>query len=175
MIALTLYQDRLESLNTQTVQCRSTVQHNRMLFDDVLQDIPYLRLKALYHLLGIFDIVSSTVGNQLFHYEGLEQLDGHLFGQTALINLQLRSYDDNGTSGIVYTFTQQVLTETSLFTFQHIGKRFQRTVTRSCYRTAAAAVVDQGVYSLLEHTLLVADDDFRSVQLQQTLPDGCFC
>ena len=53
----TFHQDRLKRLNTQTVQGRSTVQHHRMLFDYVLQHVPYLGLKALYHLLGIFDVV----------------------------------------------------------------------------------------------------------------------
>ena len=42
----TFYQDRLERLDTQTMQCRGTVQHNRMLFDDVLENVPYLRLEV---------------------------------------------------------------------------------------------------------------------------------
>ena len=59
---LTLYQDRLECLDTKTMQCRSTVQHNRMLFDDVFQHIPYLRLyQTLYHLLCALDVVRGTV------------------------------------------------------------------------------------------------------------------
>ena len=163
----TLYQDRFKRLNTKSVQCRCTVQHNRMLFNDVLKDIPYLRLKTFYHLLGIFNIVRGAVGNQLFHYKRFKQLNRHLFGQTTLIDLQFRSYNDNGTSGIVYTFTKQVLTETSGFTLQHVGKRFQRTVARSCYRTAAAAIIDQRVYSLLKHTLLVADNDIRCMKLDE--------
>ena len=58
-----------------------------MLFDDIFQHIPYLGLQALYHLLCILDVVGGAVGNQLLHYEGLEQLDGHLLGQTALVDL----------------------------------------------------------------------------------------
>ena len=165
----TLYQDRLERLDTQTMQSRGTVQHNRMLFDNIFQNIPHCRLQFFYHLLGIFDIMSGSVGNQLFHYKRFEQLDRHLFRQTTLIDLQLRSDNDNGTSGIVNTFTQKVLTETSGLTFQHIGKRFQRTVARSCYRTAAAAVVDQRIDCFLQHTFLIAHNDIRSAKLQQTL------
>ena len=84
---LALYQNRLESLNSQTMQRRGTVQHNGMLFDNILQNVPHLRLKTLYHLLCIFDIVSRSIGNQLFHNKGLEQLDRHLLGETALVNL----------------------------------------------------------------------------------------
>ena len=165
---LTFYKDRLERLDTQTMQCRCTVKHNRMLFNDVLKDIPYCRLKFLYHLLGIFDIVRCSVSNKLFHNERFEQLDGHLFRKTTLIDLKLRSYNDYRTSGIVNSFTQKVLTETSGFTFQHVGKGFQGSVSRSCYRTSTASVIDQGIYSLLQHTLLVADNDIRSAKLQKS-------
>ena len=109
----------------------------------------------------------GTVLYQFLHNEGFEQFDGHLLRKTALINLQLRTYDDNGTSGIVNTLTQQVLTETSLLTFQHIGKGFQCTVSRTGDRSAAASVVDEGIDCLLQHTLLVADDDIRSAKLKQ--------
>ena len=68
---LTFYQNRFECLNTQSVQSRRTVQHNRMLFNNILQHIPYLCLQALYHLLCALDIVCSSVLNQLLHNEGL--------------------------------------------------------------------------------------------------------
>ena len=112
-----LYQNRFKCLNTKSVQCRSTVQHNRMLFNNLFQDIPYLWFQSLDHLLGILNIVGSTVCHQFFHNKRLEQLNRHLLWQTALINLQFRSNNDNGTSGIVNSFSQQVLTETSGFTF----------------------------------------------------------
>ena len=113
---LTLYQDRLKGLDTQSVQGRGTVQHNRMLFDNILQHIPYLRLQSLYHLLGILYIVGGSVGNQLLHNKGLKQLNGHFLRKTTLIYLKFRSNHDNGTSGIVHTLSKQVLTETSLLT-----------------------------------------------------------
>ena len=165
---LTLYQDRLKGLDTKPVQRRRTVQHDRMLLDDILQHIPYLWLQPLHHLLGILYIVGGSVGYKLLHYKGLEQLDGHFLGKSALVNLKFRSNHDNRTSGIVNTLTKQVLTETSLLTFQHIGKRLKGAVAGSCHRPAAAAVVNQGVHCLLEHALLVADNDVRSAQFQQS-------
>ena len=113
----TFYQDRLKCLNTQTMQCRSTVQHNRMLFDYFFQNIPYSRLQLLNHFLSVLNIVCSSVCNKLFHNEWFEQLNCHFFRKTTLVNLKFRSYDDNGTSGIVNSFTEKVLTETSLLTF----------------------------------------------------------
>ena len=165
---LTFYQDRLESLDSQTVKCRGTVQHNRMLFDNVFKNIPHLGLKLLYHFLRVFDVMRSSVCNQLLHNKRFKQLDGHLFRQTALINLKFRTNYDNRTSGVIHTFAQKVLTETAGFTFQHVGKGFQGSVSGTCYRTAAAAVIDQGIHSLLKHTFLVADNDIRSAQLQKS-------
>ncbi len=100
---LTFHQDRLKGLDPQSVEGGGPVQHHRMLLDHVLQYIPYLGLETLHHLLGILDIMGGAVGDQLLHHKGLEQLDRHLLGQTALIDLQLRPHHDNGTPGIVHT------------------------------------------------------------------------
>ena len=94
----TFYQNRFKCLDTKTVKCRSTVQHNRMLFDYIFKHIPYFRLKTLYHFLSILNIVSSSALNKFFYNKRLEQLDCHFFRKTALIDLQFRSYNDNGTS-----------------------------------------------------------------------------
>ena len=85
------------------------------------------------------------------------------------MEFQFRAYDDNGTAGVVNTLTQEVLTETALLTFQHIGKGFQRTVARARNRTAAAAVIDQGVNRFLQHAFLVADNDVRCTEVQEAL------
>ena len=100
---LTLYQDGLKRLDPQSVQGRGTVQHDGVLFDNILKHIPHLRLQSLYHLLGILYIVGGSVGNQLLHNKRLKQLNGHFLWKTALVYLKLRSNHDNGTSGIVHT------------------------------------------------------------------------
>ena len=102
---LTFYQDRLKCLNAQSVQCRRTVQHNRMFLDNLFQHIPYLCIQLFYQLLRILDVLADSLGYQFFHYERLEQFDCHFLRQTTLIDLQFRSNDDNGTSGVVYTLT----------------------------------------------------------------------
>ena len=121
---LTFHKDRLKCLNSQSVQRRRTVQHDRMLFDDFLQHIPHFRLQTFHHFLGALDIVCGIVCHQFFHNKGLEQLDRHLLRKTALVDLQLRPDHDNRTSGIIHTFPKQILTETAGFTLQHVGQRF---------------------------------------------------
>ena len=83
------------------------------------------------------------------------------------MHLHFGAYHDYRTAGIVDAFTQQVLTETSLLAFQHIGQGFQRPVAGSHNGTAAAAVIDQGVYSFLQHTFFITYNDVRRMQFQQ--------
>ena len=166
---LTLYQNRLKGLNSQSVKCRCTVQHHRMLFDDILEDVPYLRIHTLYQFLRILDVLRNAALLELLHHEGLEQLQCHFLRNTALIDLHFRTNDDNRTSGIVNTLAQKVLTETSALTLEHVGQRLERTVAGACYGTAAAAVVDQGIHRLLQHSLLVAHDDVRRAKLEKSL------
>ena len=138
-----------------------------MTLDDGLEAVPDFGLCALDHLAGGLDVVGNALFHQILHDKGLEQLQSHLLGQTALIHLQLRADNDNGTAGVVNTLAQQVLTEATLLALQQIGKALQCAVVGAGDRTAAAAVVDQAVHSLLQHTLLVAHDDVGSAQLQQ--------
>ena len=106
--------------------------------------------------------------DKLFHYKRLEQFQRHFFRQAALVQLQFRSDHDNRTTGVVDTFTKQVLTETALFSFKHVAERFQGPVAGTCHRTSASTVIDQSVNSLLQHPFFIADDDIRRLEFQQT-------
>ena len=91
-----------------------------MFLDNAFQYVPHLRSDFFNHSLGALDVVSVALLYQLFHYERLEQLEGHLLRKSALIELELRSYYDYGTARIVYTLTQQVLSESSLLSLEHV-------------------------------------------------------
>ena len=124
-------------------------------------------------LAGGLDVAGGAGLHQALHDKGLEQLQGHLLGQAALVHLQLRAHHDNGTAGVVHALAQQVLAEAALLALEHVGQGLQRTVVGAGDRAAAAAVVDQGVHSLLEHTLLVADDDVRARPAPAGALSGC--
>ena len=150
------------------MQGRRTVEEHGMLLDDIFKRVPYLGGCFFDALFRVFYIGRFACGDKRFHDEGLEQLKSHFLGQTALENLEVGSDDDNGTSGIVNTFTEQVLSETSLLTAQHLGKRFERAVARSGHGASAAAVVKQSVDSFLKHTLFVSDDDVGRFKLHKS-------
>ena len=164
-----LNQHGLECLDGQTVQGRCAVQQHGMLLDDVLQGVVDLGEHALDLLLGFLDVGCLTHLHQSLDHEGLEQLQSHLLRQTALIDLQGRTDNDNRTAGVVHALTQQVLTETTLLTAEHFGQRLEGTVGGAGNGLTAAAVVDQRVDGLLQHSLLVADDDIGGMDLKELL------
>ena len=160
---------RLECLDAQTMQGWCAVEQNGMVDDDLFQNIPHVARTAVDGALCGFDIRGVFKLDQALHDEGFEQLQGHLLRQTALMQLQVRADDDNRTAGIVDALAEQVLAETALLALEHVRERLQRTIARTSDRTAATAVVEQGVHSLLEHALLVVHDDFGSTKVEQSL------
>src|SRR5690554_1494709 len=162
-------QQRLECLDTKTVQGGRTVQQHRVLLDHLIENIPDLVLLLLHHLLGTFDGGDVALLFELIIDKRLEELERHLLGQTALVQLELGTDDDDRTTGIVDAFTQKVLAEAALLSLDHIAQGFQRTLIRTGDGLAATAVIKEGIDRLLKHALLVAHDDFGCVQLKQAL------
>ena len=115
---LTLNHLWLESLNTETVKCRSTVQQNGVTLHDELEDIPNDWILTVNNLLGTLHGLNNTALNEFTDNEGFVKFCCHEFGKTALAHLQLRTNNNNRTCRIVNALTQQVLTEAALLTLQ---------------------------------------------------------
>ena len=163
------HQHRLECLNAQTVKGRSAVQHHRMVFDDLFQDVPNDRFLLFHHFLGLLDGGAVPGLFQPVIDKRLEQFQRHLLRQTALVQLEFGTDHDHRTSGVVHALAQQVLPEASLLALERVRQRLQRTVVRATQHAATASVVEQRVDGFLQHALFVAHDDFGSVQVHQLL------
>ena len=85
------------------------------------------------------------------------------------MQFQFRANDDNRTTGIIDALTKQVLAETTLLAFKHVGHGFQRPLVGARNSATATTVVEQGIDGFLQHTFFVADDDFRGAKLDQPL------
>ena len=166
---LALHQHRLERLDTQAVQRRRAVQQHRVLVDDLLEHVPHLGDHRVDHLLGRLDVLRGLALHEAGHDERLEQLQGHQLGQAALVQAQRRARHDHRPAGVVHALAQQVLAEAALLALQHVRERLQRPVARAGDGAPAPAVVEQRVDGLLQHALLVVDDDLRRAQVQQPL------
>src|SRR5690606_24217672 len=159
----------LERLDTQTVQRRCAVQENRMLADNLVEDIPNLGTFLFDQLLGLLDRGREALGVKARVDEGLEQLKRHLLRQAALVQLQLRTRHDDRTAGIVDALADQVLAEPALLALQHVGQRLQRARVGAGDDAAATAVIDQRLDRFRKHADLVADDDAGVLQLDEAL------
>jgi hypothetical protein len=163
---LALDQLRLECLDAKTVQRRRAVQQHGVLGDDFLEHVPDHWPGPLHHPLGRLDVLGVVEVHQPLHHERLEQLDRHLLRQPALVQLELRADDDDATAGVVDALAEQVLAEPALLALEHVRQRLQRPVARTGDRTATAAVVEQRVHGLLQHPLLVVDDDLGRAEVE---------
>src|SRR5665647_88293 len=172
---LALDELRLEGLDAEAVQRRRTVEQNRVFGDDLFEDVPHVAIafvvsaSPLDHALGALDVLSVVEVDQPLHHERLEELQGHLLGQTTLVQLQLRTDDDDRTAGVVDALAEEVLAEATLLALEHVGERFQRTVAGARDRATTTAVVEERVHSLLQHALLVVDNDLGRAEVEQSL------
>ena len=162
-------QDRLEGLDAKTVQRGRTVQQNRMLADDLVQDIPNLWAFLFDQFLGLLDGAGQPLRLKPRIDERLEQFQCHLLGQAALVQLQLRSGHDDRPARKVDPLAQKVLSEPALLALEHVGQRFQRALVGARDHAAPAAVVEQRIDRFLQHPLFIAHDDVGRAQLDQPL------
>src|ERR1700722_10411510 len=96
---------------------------------------------------------------QLGENEGLEQFQRHFLRQSALVQTQGRTHDDDRAARVVDALAQEVLAEAALFALDHVGQGLQGALVGARDGTAAAAVVQQGIHRFLQHALFVAHDD----------------
>ena len=160
---------RLECLNTQSVKGRCTVEEHRMSFHDIFKDIPDDRFTTVYNLLGTLNRFDNTALDEFANNKRLIKFGGHKLGQTALTHFQFRTNNDYRTCGIIDTLTEKILAETSLLTFEIVGKGLERTVAVALHSTALAGVIEKAVDGFLKHTLLITQNDVRGLNLEQTL------
>ena len=91
-------QDRLKGLNAQTVQRRRTVEHHRVLFDDLFQNVPHDGRAGFDFLLGSLDRGRDAHGFEAREDERLEEFQCHELGQAALVQLERWAHGDDGTA-----------------------------------------------------------------------------
>ena len=159
---------RLERLNTQTVKRRCTVQQYRMSFHYMLKNIPDHRFLAVNNLLRGFYGLHNTAFNQFTYDKRFVKFCSHQLRNTAFTHFQLGTYNDYRTSRVVNTLTEQILTETSLLTFQTVWQWFQRTVSICLNSTWFTWVVEQWIHRFLKHTFFITQNYFGSLDLDQT-------
>ena len=136
------HEHRFERLNAEAVKRGSAVEQHGMLANHVFENVPDDRFLRLDQFFGLLDGGAVARGFELVIDERLEKLERHLLRQTALVELQFRADDDDGTAGIVHALAEQVLAEAALLALERVGQRLERAIVRAAQNAAAAAVVE---------------------------------
>ena len=119
---LALDQHRLERLDAEAVERRRAVQQHRVLADHLVEDVPDFLALLLDPLLGLLEGHRQTLGVEPGVDERLEQLERHLLGQAALVQLELGTGHDHRAARIVDALAEQVLAEPALLALEHVAE-----------------------------------------------------
>ena len=166
---LALDEDGLEGLDAQPVQRGRAVEEDGVLADDLFEVVPDLGPLLLVPLPGDLDARDEAFLLELVEDERLEELEGHLLGQAALVELELGADDDDRPARVVDALAEEVLAEPPLLAAQGLAQGLERPAVGAEVDAAALAVVEEGVDGLLEHPLLVADDELGGLELDELL------
>ena len=85
------------------------------------------------------------------------------------MQLELGADDDDGAAGVVDALPKEVLPEAAALPLEHVGERLEGPLVGAGDQLPASSVVEQGVDRLLEHPLLVADDNLGGGEVEQAL------
>src|SRR6058998_1048787 len=129
-----------------------------MLPNHFIENIPNFRAFLFHHFLGAFDRGNKSTFFEFVINKGLEQLERHFFRPSALMQPEFRTDNDDRKAGIVDSFSQQVLTEATGFSFEHVAQRFEWATVLPRDRTAPSAIVEQSINGFLKHALLVTNN-----------------
>ncbi len=101
---IAFHQHRFKSLNSQPVQCGRPVEQDRPCLDDLFQHFPHLGPLLLDDAFGSLDVVSVVILHQLLNDKGAKQLQSHPLRQARLMQLQLRTDDNNRAARVIHPF-----------------------------------------------------------------------
>src|SRR5207247_146786 len=131
------------------MQRRRAIEQHRMAAGHFFEDIPDLSGLPFDHLLGRADGMDITEFLEPANDERLEQHERHLFGQTALMQLEFRADDDDRAARVIDAFAEEILAETSALAFEHVAEGFESAIARAGHRAAMAAIIEQGIDGFL--------------------------
>jgi hypothetical protein len=148
---------------------RRAVQQYGTVADDAFERFPHFGAVAFDQAAGALHVGGVVILHKPRDHERTIQFKRHALGQTALIQFELRTHHDHGTTGIVHALAEQVAAEATLLAFEHVAQRFEFAASAAGEGFAALAVVNEAVNGFLQHALLVADDDIWRAEFEQSL------
>ena len=170
---VTFNEDRAERLDGLAVQGRRAVQKHVLVFNRLFEDRPHFRCFVFDKTTCSADVVGEFACKQALNDERAEEFEHHVLRQTAFVESEVRTDDDDGATRVVHAFAEEVLTQIAVLTLEVVGEGFERTAAATedtkHARAAAHRVVEERINGLLKNTFFVAENDFGSVDGEQSL------
>jgi hypothetical protein len=88
------------------MKSRSTIEKNRMVMNDLFEDIPNFGVLAFEHFLGTFNCVSMPEIFEAPYYKWLIQLESNLLREPALMQTEPWANDNHTSSGVIYSLAE---------------------------------------------------------------------
>ena len=114
---------RFKSLNRQTMQGRGAVKKHWMFAGHFVQCVPDNGLFPFDHLFRRADGMHLPQFFEAADNKRFKQNKSHLLRQSTLVELELRTNHDDGTSRVIHPLAEKVHPESSGLPLQHVRKR----------------------------------------------------
>jgi len=82
---------------------------------------------------------------------------------------EFRPDDDHRSTRVINALTKQVLSESTGLALEHVRETLQRALARTRDDPTATAVIKECIYRFLKHSLFIANNYFRRIQLLESL------
>ena len=138
-------------------------------FDYLIKRIPNFFSFFFDNLFCVLHVVRHLLFDKFTDNKRTEENESKSLWKSTLIHLEFWSYDDYGTSRVVYSLSEKVLTETSLFPLEYIRERFEFLLgcARVPWSVRSNISGNEHIYRFLKHTLLVLEDNLRSSEFYE--------
>src|SRR3990167_4745574 len=173
LYSVALDENRAERLNRLAMKCRRAVEEHVLALDSLFENRPDFRRLVFDEAAGAADVVCEFAREKALDHEWAEEFEYHVLRQSAFVELKIGADDNDGAARVVDTLTEKVLTEIAMLAFQIVGEALERATTTAedtgNARAAAHGIIQKCVHRFLQNTLFVAKNDFRCVDLLQSL------
>src|SRR4030042_3039907 len=114
-----------------------------MVMNNFFENCPNVLLSSFEHSFCALYGIGQPSFFQFPYNKGLEEFESNFFRQAALVQLEVRTDNNNGTCRIVNALAAQILSKSALLAFYHICKTLERSVVAAKYRPSASAVIEK--------------------------------
>src|SRR3989344_4705625 len=171
---ITFDKARTKCLDALTMEGWCAVEKHIFALNGFFEYFPHLRDAVFNKATSTANVEREFAVEESGNHEWTEQLEPHVLRKTAFVKFKIGADDDNGAPRVIDALAKQILAEIALFALQVVGKRLERSALRHRERTGGRGtfsngIVEERINCFLQNTLLVSQNNFRCVNIDEFL------